>query len=133
VLIVRLSTLGLDILLDSIDLGLVFDKLLLNIVQPVVDITGENRVLLGVVLDRVVSYLFSQTILVDLQEVPDVSESHLFLVKLSLDIISFGEFVRNIVVHLVNLFLSLLHFLVNSELKTLDLLEILIDVIFLNL
>ena len=68
-----------------------------------------------------------------LQEVPDVSESHLFLVKLSLDIISFGEFVRNIVVHLVNLFLCLLHFLVNSELKTFDLLEILIDVIFLNL
>ena len=56
-LIVALGSLGLNVLLDGIDLALILDKLLLNVVQPVVDLRLQNLVLLGVVLDRVESDL----------------------------------------------------------------------------
>jgi len=56
-LIVALGSLGLNVLLDGIDLALILDKLLLNVVQPVVDLRLQNLILLGVVLDRVESDL----------------------------------------------------------------------------
>lgn len=132
-LIVRLSTLGLNVLLNGVDLRLVFDQLLLDVVQPVVDVTCKDRVLLGVVLDRMVSDLLGQPILVDLQKVSDVRKSHLLMVKLSLHIVGLREFILDIVVHLLDFFLGLDHFLFNSEFERFNFLKILVDVFLLNL
>ena len=57
VLVVALCSLGLDVLLDGVDLGLVLDQLLLDVVESVVDLVAEDLVLLGVVLHGVVSHL----------------------------------------------------------------------------
>ena len=84
-------------------------------------------------LDGVVSHLLSQPILVDLQKVPDVLQSLLFEVELPLYVISLCKFIGDVVIHLRDLFLGLLHLLVDSELKALDLLEVLVDVFLLAL
>ena len=63
-LVVGFSTFGLDVLLDGVDLRLVFDELLLNIVQSIVDLALKNLVLLGVMSHGVVCHLLGQTILV---------------------------------------------------------------------
>jgi hypothetical protein len=52
VLVVALCTLGLNILLNCINLRLVLDQLLLDVVQAVVDFALKDLVLLGVMLHR---------------------------------------------------------------------------------
>ena len=84
-------------------------------------------------LDGVVSHLLGQPIFVDLQEVPDVLQSLLFEVELPLNVISLREFICDVIIHLRDLLLGLLHLLVDSELKALHLLEVLVDVLLLNL
>ena len=57
VLVIGLGALGLDVLLDGIDLRLVLNQLLLNVIQSVVDFRLQDLVLLGIVPHRVVSHL----------------------------------------------------------------------------
>ena len=70
-LIVGLSTLGLDVLLNGVNLTLVVDKLLLNIVQLDVDIRLEDLVLFGIVLHLLIGHLFVEAISIDIQEALD--------------------------------------------------------------
>jgi hypothetical protein len=62
-----------------------------------------------------------------------MGQSDLLIVELSLKIISFSEFIADVVGHLGNFVLGLLHFLAYSEFKTLYFLQILVDVLFLYL
>ena len=63
-LVVLLSALGLDVLLDSVDLGLVGYQSFLLLVESVVDVALQNLVLAGVVFHGVVSRLLAQTHLI---------------------------------------------------------------------
>ena len=58
--VVRLRTLGLDILLNRVNLALVANQALFNLVEPVVDIRLQNLVLDRVMLDPVVGRLIHQ-------------------------------------------------------------------------
>ena len=53
-LIVRLSALRFNVLLNSVNLRLVHDQLLLNVIELVVDVTLQDKVLLGVMTHGVV-------------------------------------------------------------------------------
>ena len=52
VLVVALGSLGLDVLLNCVNLRLVLNELLLDIVEPVVDLVAQDLVLLRVMLHR---------------------------------------------------------------------------------
>lgn len=58
-LVVLFSSLGFDVLLDSVDLRLVGDKTFLLLVQPVVDVALQDLVLSSVMLHRVVGRLLA--------------------------------------------------------------------------
>jgi len=131
-LVVGFCALGLYVLLDGVDLRLILDQLLLDVVQAVVDLGLENLVLLGVVLHRVVRNLLAEPISISIQEFLDLAKSYLFLIKLDFEIIGLGELVGHIILHLRNLVLSLLHFLMDSALKVLDFLQILVDLVLLD-
>ena len=53
-LIVRLSALRFNVLLNSVNLRLVHNQLLLNVIELVVDVTLQDKVLLGVMTHGVV-------------------------------------------------------------------------------
>jgi hypothetical protein len=56
-LVIAFSSLRLDVLLDSIDLGFVTNQLLFDVIKSVVDVTLKDLILLGIMLHRVVSHL----------------------------------------------------------------------------
>ena len=58
-LVIAFGALGLDVLLDGINLALVSDQSLFNLVQLVVDITLQDLVLSSVVANSVVSCLLA--------------------------------------------------------------------------
>ena len=67
-LIVGLGTLGLNVLLDGIDLALVVDQLFLDVVQSIVDVGLKNLVLLRVVLHLMIRDLLVETDAVHVEE-----------------------------------------------------------------
>ncbi len=70
-LVVRLGALGLDVLLDRVDLRLVLDQLLLYVIQTVVDVALQDLILFGVVFHGVIGHLLLEAGLVLLQEGAD--------------------------------------------------------------
>ena len=56
-LVVAFGALGLNVLLDGVDRRLILNKLLLDVVESVVDLVAKDLVLLGVVLHGVVGHL----------------------------------------------------------------------------
>ena len=121
-LVVRLCTLCLDVLLNSVYLRFVHYELLLNFVELVVDLVLEDQVLLRVVAHRVVRGLLRETVLVLLHEPRYDSESLLFFLERGFQLVSLGELVLHLVLHLGNLLTVLFHFLVNAPFQVLNLL-----------
>jgi hypothetical protein len=68
-----------------------------------------------------VGHLLLKRRLVLLEESPDRGQPRLFLVEIGLKLVSPGELVRHLVLHLGDLLRDLLHLLVNSALEGLDL------------
>ena len=66
VLVVALRPLRLDILLDRVNLRLILNQLLLDVVQPIVDLVLQNLVFHFVVVHRLVCDLLRKAVLVDL-------------------------------------------------------------------
>ena len=62
--VVRLCTLGLDVLLNRVDLALVANQTLFDLIEAVVDVRLQNLVLDRVMLDTVVGRLVHQLSLV---------------------------------------------------------------------
>jgi hypothetical protein len=62
--VVRLRTLGLDVLLNRVDLALVANQTLFDLIEAVVDVRLQNLVLDRVMLDPVVGRLVHQLSLV---------------------------------------------------------------------
>ena len=116
-LVVALGPLGLDVLLDGVDLALVLNQFLLDVIKPVVNLALQDLILLGVVLDRVESDFLGQPLLVGLQELPDFAHSRLFVIKLLLEVVSVLEFDVDVRVHRFNFELSLLHLLPDAALE----------------
>lgn len=132
-LVVGFSALRLNVLLNSVNLGLIVNELLLNIIQAVEYLTLQNLVLRGIMLHRMIGDLLAQVVLVDIEESFDQVESIFLLVEFSFEFVSLGEFVGHVVLHRRNLLLSLLHFLQNSTLKVLDFLEIALNLLLVDL
>jgi hypothetical protein len=128
-LVVRLGPLGLDVLLNRVDLRLVLDQLLLDIIQPVVDVTLQYLILLGVMLHRVISHLLLQAGFVLSKEGSDLRESDLFPVEIDLEVVRARELVGHLVLHLPDLLRHLLHLLLNATLESLDLLQIILPLL----
>ena len=132
-LVIGLLTLCFDVLLDSVDLGLIHDEFLLNVVESVVDVILQDLVLGGVVLHGVVGRLLLDAILVFGNEHSDDFESHLLIRKLSLERSGPRELVCHFIFHASDRFCVLLHFLVNTAFKIFDLLKVLLSCLNFNL
>lgn len=65
-LVITLGPLGLNILLNGVDLALVLNEFLLDIIEPIVYLTLQYLILLCVVLHRVECHLLSQPIAITL-------------------------------------------------------------------
>ncbi len=129
-LIVRLSTLGFNILLNSIDRRLVLDQLLLNVIQPVVNITLKDLILLSIMLHRMKSDLLGEARLVLLQQGLDLCQSCLLLVKFYLQVISLSELIVHLIFHCSNLLTHLLHFLINAAFQSFNLIQIILPLLY---
>ena len=70
-MVVSLGALRLNVLLDSINLALVVDELLLDVIQSVVDVRLQNLVLLRVVLHLMVGHLLVEADAVHVEEALD--------------------------------------------------------------
>lgn len=132
-LVVGFGSLGLDVLLNRVDLGLVLNEFLLDVVEPVVDVALEYLVLFGVVLHRVVRHLLLQAGLVLGEECADVGEADLFAVEVDLEVVGARELVGHLVLHLGDLLGDLLHLLLDAALERLDLLEVTLPLLELDL
>jgi len=132
-LVVRLGTLGLDVLLDRVDLRLVLDQLLLYVIQTVVDVALQDLILFGVVFHGVIGHLLLEAGLVLLQEGADGGKTHLLTVKLDLEVVGARELVAHLILHLSDLLRHLLHLLLDSALECLDLLEVVLSLFELDL
>lgn len=133
VLVVALCSLRLDVLLDCVDLRLVLDQLLLDVVQPVVDLVSQDLVLLGVVLHRVVSNLLREADLVHLDELLHLVEADLLPLEVRPQLVGLGELVAHVILHIRTFLLCILHLVVDTSLQRLHFLEVVLDLLFLNL
>ena len=121
-LIVRLSALRFNVLLNSVNLRLVHDQLLLNVIELVVDVTLQDKVLLGVMTHGVVRGLLWETMLVRCDKLLDSGKSCFFFSKLSFKFIGFCKLIGHFVLHLADLVRILFHLFVNTAFQILYLL-----------
>lgn len=80
-----------------------------------------------------ISHLALQVRLVLLEVGADGCKTHFFTVELDLEIVSSGELIGHLVLHLSDLLCDLLHFLVDTTLECLDFLEIVLSLFKLDL
>lgn len=130
-LVVCFSTLGLDVLLDGIDLGLVLNEFLLDVVQSIVDLTLQDLVLLRVVLHLVVGNLLLERVAVHVEEPLDQCKAHLLLLELCLQLVRLGELVGHLILHRVDLFLRDVLLSVDSRVEVLNLLKVVLSLLLL--
>lgn len=123
-LIVRLCALGLDVLLDAVDGGLVGDKALLDLIEAVVNLILEDHVTASVMLHGVVGRLLGHASAVGADLLADGLETLLLGLVLSLEFVKTGELVVHFVFHAVDVLLVDLHLLVHTTLQVGDLLQI---------
>ena len=131
-LVVRLSPLRFDVLLDTVDLGLVLNEFFLDIIQSVVDVALQNLIFLRVMLHRVVSHLLLQTWLVLLKLLLDLCKADFFFVEVNLKIICTCKFICHFIFHLGDLFSNLLHFLIDTTFESLDLFKVVLPLLKLH-
>ena len=98
-LVVGLCSLGLNVLLDGINLGFILNQFLLDIVQTVIDFRLEDLILFGVMSHRMIGHLLRQAVFISLEEILDAIEADFLLIELSLKVISLGELVGHIIFH----------------------------------
>jgi len=123
-LVVRFCALGLNVLLDAVDLRLVADQTLLNVVQSVVDVGLQNLVLAGFVLHSVESGLLLQLALILFNHVFDQMHALLLLLELPSQVVDLAELVLHGVLHVVDSFCDSLHLFVNTHLQVLYLIQV---------
>lgn len=117
VLVIGLGALGLDVLLDGVDLRLILDQLLLDVVQPVVDLVTKDLILLRIVLNGVQTNLLVQVDLVDLDKLSDSVQARLLALEVRLQLVGLRELVVHVVFHVRALLLGVLHLLVDTRLE----------------
>lgn len=117
VLVIGLSALGLDVLLNGVDLRFVLDQLLLDVVQPVVNLVTKDLILLRIVLNGVQTNLLVQVDLVDLDKLSDSVQARLLALEVRLQLVGLRELVVHVVFHVRALLLRVLHLLVDTRLE----------------
>ena len=124
---------GFNVLVKCVDLGLIRYQFLLHVVQPVVDIALQDLVLLGVMLHRVECHLCLEPRFVLLEELLHSSQSDLFPVEFDLQLICLSELVSHFILHLYYFLSDLLHFIIDSALQTLNLIQIILSLLQFHL
>ena len=114
-LIIRLSSLSLDILLYGIYLRLVDDELLFNFIELVVDLILKNKILFSIVTHCVVSGLLGETMFILLDKFLDDNKSCFLLLESSFKLICLCKLVCHFIFHFLDLLAVLFHFFVNAR------------------
>ena len=131
-LVIRFSSLSLDVLLDRINLRLVLDQLLLDVIQHVVDGRLQDLVLLGVVLHLMISNLTLEVGPVDLKEFLNDLQSLLLLLELLVQLIGLSELVLHFVFHRLNLSGANFLLVMDSLVEILHFLQVRLGLLFLD-
>ena len=131
-LVVCLSSLRLDVLLDSVDLRLVLDELLLDVIEHVVNGTLQNLVLLRIVLHLVISNLLFKTVSVNVEESVDQGKSLLLPFKLLSQLVSSGKLVLHFILHRLDLAGADLLLVVDSLVQLFHFVQIRLGLVFLD-
>lgn len=132
-LVVALGSLGLNVLLNGVNLTFIDNEFLLDVVQAVVNVILEDHVAARVMFHRMVRRLLAQGISSSLHKCLDSLESILFLLVVLHELVRARELVSHLVLHLVDRLLVHFHFLVHATLQILDLLQVLRACLHLNL
>ena len=101
-LVVLFGALGLNVLLDGVNLGLVRYQTLLLFVESFVDVTLQNLVLAGVVLHGMVGCLLAQTHLILADQHLDVHKPLLLVLEVLAQLVCLRELVLQLVFHLLH-------------------------------
>ena len=104
-MIVRLGTLGLDVLLDGVNLRLVRGQDLLDIVESLVDVVLEDHISASVMLHSVIGGLLRQSHLVPADKLTDIQEFLLLSFMLCLQLAYLGELILHLIAHFVHILL----------------------------
>ena len=131
-LVVSLSALGLDVLLDGIDLRLVLDEFLLDVIESIVNLTLQDLILLRVMLHLVIRDLLLKRIAVHIQEPLDKCEAHLLLLERGPQLVRLGELVVHLVLHRVELFGRVVLLIMDSSAQIFNLLEVVLSLLLLD-
>lgn len=131
--VVCVSWTSFNVLVNSIDLRFIRNKAFFNLIKSVVNVRLEKLVFASVMLHAMVSHLLWQTILVLSYQLFDDNKSWFLLFELVSQIVSFWEFVLNIVFHFIYTFSYLSKFILNSVFKVFDLLKIPCACVYFNL
>lgn len=123
-LVVRLSTLGLNILLDTIDGRFILDQTFLDLIQSIVDLVLEDHVAASVVLHRVISRLLGDSSPVGTHLLANRLQALLLGLVGSLELIDSGELVRHFILHSVDVLAIDFHLLIHATFKICDLLQV---------
>ena len=132
-LIIRLSSLSLNILLNGIYLGLVDDELLFNFIELVVDLILKNQILFSIMAHCMVSGLLRETVFVLLHKFLNDDKPCLLFLESGLELVCLCELVCHFILHFLNLLAVLLHFFVDTSLQILDLFQISLSSLNLDL
>ena len=132
-LVVRLSTLSLNVLLNAVNSRLVGDQTLLDFVEAVVDLVLEDHVAPGVVLHGVERRLLGKTSTVGTNLLSNGLQASLFGLMGGLELTDTSELVGHLVLHLVDVLGVHFHLLVHAALQVSDLVEVGASCLNLNL
>lgn len=123
-LVVALSTLSLNVLLDAVDGRLVGDQALLNLVETVVNLVLKDHVTAGIMLHGVISRLLGDAGAVSGHLLLDQPQALLLCFVGGLELTDAGELVGHFVFHAVDVLRVDFHLLVHAALQVSDFLEI---------
>jgi len=101
-LVVLLSALCLDVLLNGVDLRLIGYQSLLLLVESVVDVALKNLVLARVMFHRVVSCLLAKTYLILAYELLYIHKTLFLVLKFLAKLVSLWKLVLELVLHLLH-------------------------------
>ena len=123
-LVVRLSTLGLNVLLNTINGRFILDQTFLNLIQSVVDLVLEDHVAASVVLHRVISRLLSDSSPVGTDLLANRLQALLLSLMGSLELIDSSELVGHFILHAVDVLAIDFHLLIHATFKICNLFQV---------
>ena len=120
-LVIALCTLSLNVLLNSINLTLVTNQTLLDLIQPVVDITLKNLVFARFMLHSTIINLLRELGLILFNHLSNQDEANFLLFELTGQIVNPHKLILHLVFHLVDALSHSFHLFIDTAFKVADL------------